>query len=768
VRGAAAVLFVAVVAAVALSSLRPPAPAPESAPATDFSSARALKHLPAIAGRPHPVGTLEQAETRDYIVAELRRMGLSPEVRPASAVDNIRGEFVAGTAQNIAARLPGTEGGKAVALVAHYDSVPYGPGASDDGVAVAALLETARALKAGPPLKNDLLFIFTDGEEELMLGARAFRAEDPWLKDIAVLLNFEARGTNGPSIMFETSGNNGWLIRQYALASPHRVANSLSDEIYRLMPNVTDFTIFREAGIGGLNFAYIGGQKNYHTALDNLENLDERSLQHHGLNALALARHFGNLRLDATQEPNAIYFNTPGAGFVSYPASWLLPLSLLGGLGLAGVLLLGLLKRAWTFKELALGAAGMLLSLLLSTGLVWLVWWLLGLAQTSLGTTPQQALYKSGYFGVGWIALATAIFVSLYNMLRWKMEPLTLAAGGLAVLLLLLALSVIFVPGGSYLLAWPLLCGLLGMFVLLLLPSRGSRLDSWKHWLTACVCSLPALLLFAPLFSLIHVALGTDSFIGLAALSSLLLLGLLPLLYFVTAAVRWGLPLAAAVVALVCLFVGVLPGSYDREHPKPYHLLYALNADTSKAVWASVDSQPNEWTEQFLSAQPQRGDIGDYLPSNYKGFLQRPAEPIAASAPNIETLEDSTADGVRELRLRISSSRRAPVVYLFAAPGTRILSETLKGKRIDFGDRPATNEPLFKKLLTYHGIPQEGIELRLQTAAGAPLKLIAMDQTYGLPPAARQDSPTRPRPDYLIPLSFTYSNATLVQKTFLF
>ena len=768
VRSVAAILFVAAVAAVALSLLRAPAPAPESAPATDFSSARALRHLPAIASKPHPVGTREQAEVREYIVAELRRLGLSPEVRPASAVDNIRGELLAGTAHNIAARLPGTQTGQAVALVAHYDSTAYGPGASDDGAAVAALLETARALKASPPLRNDLLFLFTDGEEELMLGARAFRAEDPLLNDIALLLNFEARGTGGPSIMFETSRNNGWLIRQYAHAAPHRVANSLSDEIYRLMPNATDFTIFREAGIGGLNFAYIGGLKNYHTALDNLENLDERSLQHHGLNALALARHFGDLPLDAAEEPNAVYFNTLGTAFVSYPSSWLPPLLLLSAAGLAGVLLLGLRKKVWTLKEWALGAGGMLLSLLLAPGLVWLVWWMLGLVRTSLGATPQQAIYKSGYFGVGWVALATAIFVALYNMLRWKIGPLSLAIGGLTVWLLLLALSVIFVPGGSFLLTWPLLAALAGMLVLLLLPARGERRDSWGHWLAACVGALPALLLFVPLISLIHIALGADSFLGLALLSALLWLGLLPWLYFVTAAVRWALPLAAAAVALVCLFVGVLPGAYDREHPQPYHLLYALNADTSKAVWASVDSRPNEWTEQFLSAQPQRGGIADYAPSNYKGFLQRPAAPVAAQAPEITALEDRTAEGVRELRLRITSPRQAAVAHLFAAPGTRVLRATLKGKQVEFGSQPAANDSQFKKLLTYHGIPPEGIELRLQAPAGAPLKLIVMDQTYGLPPVPQTDAPAPARPDHLIPLSFTYSNATLVQKTFVF
>lgn len=765
-RSGATILFVAIVVLVALSLLRPPAAVPENAPATEFSSARALKYLSVIASKPHPVGTLEQAQTRDYILEELRRLGLSPEVHEVSAVDNFRGELLAGTAHNIVARMSGTDSRKAVALVAHYDSTPYGPGASDDGAAVAAILETIRALKTGPPLKNDLIFLFTDGEEALMLGARAFRAEDPMLKEIALVLNFEARGTSGPSIMFETSRNNGWLIKQYAAAAPHPVANSLSYEIYRLLPNNTDFTIFKEVGISGLNFAYIAGAKNYHTALDSLANLDERSLQHHGMNALALARHFGNLSLDAMQEPNAIYFNTLGSGFVSYSASWSIPLLLLNALLLAGVVIAGLRKDAWTVSDLAIGTAGMLLSLLLVPGLVWLIWWLLSLAQTQLGATPEMTLYKSGFFGIGWISLSVAIFASLYNMLRWKVRPLGLAVSGLGVWLLLSAVTVIVVPGGNYLLAWPLFFALLGMMVLLFLRPD-ARLDTWRAWLVSCMFALPSLLLFVPFLSLIHIALGNSSFLGLSILSMLLGLGLLPLLYFVTSAVKWSLLFVTAAVAVICLFIGVLPSGHNREHPKPYHLLYAMNADTRKAVWASVDAQPNEWTEQFLSAQPQRGPITEYVPSNYKSFLQQPAEPIETSAPNLTTLEDQTAGGVRTLRLHISSSRQAAVTYVFADPNTRILTASLAGKQVDFNNQPVSNEPLFKKLLTYHGIPKEGIELTLQTKPGAPIKLIVMDQTYGLPASTRQDAP-QPKPDHLIPMSFTYSNATLVQKAFAF
>src|SRR5262244_968287 len=109
--------------------------------------------------------------------------------------------------------------------------------------------------------------------------------------------------------MFETSPENGWLIKQFAKASPCPIANSLSYEIYRLLPNDTDFTVFKEAGMAGLNFAYIKGINYYHTELDNVEHIDRASLQHQGSYALSLARHFGDLNLERTRENNLVYFN---------------------------------------------------------------------------------------------------------------------------------------------------------------------------------------------------------------------------------------------------------------------------------------------------------------------------------------------------------------------------------------------------------------------------------------------------------------------------
>ena len=305
--GVASFLLLVGLAALSLLDLKPPNIVPASAPDAEFSSERAMKHLQVIAQRAHPIGSPENDDVRNYLVQELTVLGANPRVQNTTAVNNPRRNLIiAGTVNNVVAKLEGTANSKSVLLVGHYDSVPTGPGAADDGAAVAALLETLRALKAGPPLKNDVMFLFTDGEEAGLLGAHAFVDEDPSARQVGVVLNFEARGNRGPSIMFETSPGNGWLVGEFAKAAPHPLANSATYDIYRYLPNDTDFSAFKRAGTAGLNFAFIEGVITYHTQLDTVENIDHRSLQHQGSYALALARHFAGLNLDNVKARDAI------------------------------------------------------------------------------------------------------------------------------------------------------------------------------------------------------------------------------------------------------------------------------------------------------------------------------------------------------------------------------------------------------------------------------------------------------------------------------
>ena len=198
----------------ALLLARPPGGVRADAPEGRFSSERAFAHVEEIARAPHPVGSKEHERVREYLVAELTALGLDPRVTRS------------GPLANVSVLLPGTggSGGETgtLLLVAHYDTKPAAPGAGDNGAAVAAILETLRALGPGPNLENDLLVLFTDGEEIALLGARAFVASDPRARDVDFVLNFEARGSSGRSLLFQTSRPNRRLISAYRAAADRR------------------------------------------------------------------------------------------------------------------------------------------------------------------------------------------------------------------------------------------------------------------------------------------------------------------------------------------------------------------------------------------------------------------------------------------------------------------------------------------------------------------------------------------------------------------
>ena len=229
---------------------------------------------------------------------------------------------------------PGT--GPAVILMAHTDSVAAGPGAGDDGSGVATILETIRALKArGTAGRHPILALFTDGEENAMLGASAFLADPAWRARVGVVVNLEARGNQGRSFLFQTSPGEGALVDLYAHSVPHLATSSLYAEIYRILPNDTDLTPFLQAGFTGFNFAFVGDVAQYHTPRDRRENLDLQALQQHGESALGLATALAQSDFRQLKRDDAVYFDVLGLWLPRLPKSWALPLSLLTFLGIA-------------------------------------------------------------------------------------------------------------------------------------------------------------------------------------------------------------------------------------------------------------------------------------------------------------------------------------------------------------------------------------------------------------------------------------------------
>jgi hypothetical protein len=311
----------------------PPSPRADDVPSTEFSAGRARAILKELVGDgiPHPLGSEQNRVVRERILQYFRDFGYQPEVRSKGRVT-----------KNIFVRRAGSHPGAAVMLASHYDSVPEGPGACDDGVAVAAIIEIARMLRDMPPTRNDIIFLITDGEESGLLGAKSFVNNDRDDTPVRVVLNFEARGTSGPSLMFQTSDDDAWLIPLFARHATRPITSSLFTEVYKTLPNDTDFTIFKAHGMEGYNFAFVRDVRNYHTRRDNYENADAGSLQHHGDNAWQMVRALADYDLNMRSNGRVIYTDLLGQVVIWWPAG--INLYLAGGI-LVGAVIAGAIAR---------------------------------------------------------------------------------------------------------------------------------------------------------------------------------------------------------------------------------------------------------------------------------------------------------------------------------------------------------------------------------------------------------------------------------------
>jgi len=503
----------------------PPAPLPATAPASAFSAQRAAAELKDLIGDniPHPLASAADERVRERLVARLRALGLPVELQRGWSCDDV---LACGWVVNIVARVEGAEpAGDAVLLATHYDSVPAGPGAGDDGVGVAAVLEIARALRQAPPPRHPIVILIDEGEETGLLGARLFVAGHPAARSIRAAVNLDARGDSGPSLMFETGAATDWSMRLFAHAMARPASNSLYYFIYKLLPNDTDFTVFKAAGYEGMNFALIGDVERYHTPQDDIAHLDLASLQHQGQNALAAVRALAGAELTHPVVRGAVFFDVLGRTLVRWPASWSVPIGIVFALALGALLWIVQRRGLAPARELPRAFAAWFAAWLGLTGVAAV---LLALVRAA-GAVPPAAAYSWAAYPIGMhaacVALALLAPACAERLCRGRAGPWSLwfahafVLGALAILCCLLfpELSFVFLlPALAYVLAaWPV-------------ARRASAAA-----VPAAVISVPVLVttfVLAPILLLLYPGLGADAWPVLTALAALGLLGFAPLL----------------------------------------------------------------------------------------------------------------------------------------------------------------------------------------------------------------------------------------------
>ena len=728
----------------------------EDGPPDRFSALRARAYLEALATEPRPMGTMAHRRARELLLAELRNLGLGPEVQETPVVvGEPDGGVLAATVSNVLGRLPGRGGGKALLLVSHYDSVPNSPGAADDGAGMAAMLETLRVIGRESPRRNDVVFLFTDGEEPGLLGARAF-LEHPSIEDVGLVLNFEARGSSGPSFMFETSHGNARLIRTLQRAVDRPLAASFSGDIYRMLPNDTDFSVFRQRGLAGLNFAFIGDSANYHTAWDTVDQLDLRSLQHQGDVMLALTRAFADADLATESHDEALYFDLPGGLGVAYSARWVLPLLVTAAVSLAALGVLGVRRRQ-------IKAGGVVVGGLTATVGAMVVGALLVLFRDFAFSHDAGFRLGNGWSGdalvhLGLACVAVGLTLEIQRLASAWLASTDQALGGLLIWLLLAIVTSLIAPSSSYLFAVPLLAGCAAAAPELL-RHRGSGVSDRVpvfELLVQVVAVAVAAAIWVPALKTISAALGDGASIVSGVVITLLLLGLLtPLM----AKLR-GKPLAPlAIAAGILLVAGVFIAGSGVEARRFDSLAYLADIPSGQTSWVGFDRETDEWTAQFLSANPESEPAPAALGLR-RPVLKGPAPSVPLKGAVVTLLKGEAEAQSPLLALKLTWSRAPHRALISLKSDAEIRALTLHGQRVE--QPPDMAREASEMSLVYHA-PPEDLRIDVELAGGEPLEIEVVDQFYELPEP--KDFSYPPRPPHVMPRPDWLSDSTLVRST---
>jgi hypothetical protein len=712
-------LSIALVAlALAGAGIRSRAPRPrlDSPEADQFSARNARVLLRSLyTGRPRPLGSADHDALCDRIVQDFLRVGYPARIAPSFACT--QSGHCAFT-RNVVAVLPGARP-DAVLVTAHYDSVAASPGAADDLAAVATILEVARAARATGPHRNTLVFLVSDGEEGGLLGARAFVSSDPLAEAVRVVLNVEARGTEGATTLFETSRLNGHLVPLVARGWRDPVASSLFPAVYRMLPNDTDLTVYLRARREGLNFAMIGAPWRYHTPADSIDHVSDETLAHQGHTIFATARALAGDPDIGASGGAVVFFDLLGWRVVSWPRGWSIIIA--SCTAFAAIVVVhcsrGAVRSKWrgALRAMAAWWGALILACAVGVGALavlvgrgeWFPWSangpLLQLAFCMLGVTaalaPAALMRSSGRD------------VFLGGLLGWASAALV---------------SNIVFPEGGYLFLIP--AGVATLAASLApLWSEGIDID-----LVGLLHVAAAAVVLAPIAAMLYSAVGFPGLPALACAAALLVSPLLPSIMGLPPRVAATMVAVAGALAAGTVALALALPRYSSEVLEPLNIMLLQDGDRSplwlagpsRSTLPSTLSAAAKWSEPRANLVPLRP---------WARYHSTPAAVARMSAAQV-SVDASHREGgttrVAMLRLRPTAGTAA-LSFVPREPG-RVVAIALNGHAIQGPATPVDARGGAIHLLT---IPLDGVSLLVEMRGDAPMPLTIWTRSRGLPPS---------------------------------
>lgn len=725
---------------------------------TDFSISNALAHLKEISKESHYVGTGAHKTVQKYIVSELQKLGLNPTIQTQTIVN--KKWFAGTTVENIIVKINGSRKGKALLLLSHYDSSPHSaPGASDAGSGVVTILEGIRAFLAkNQPPKNDIIILISDAEELGLLGAKAFVEYHPFANNIGLVLNFEARGSGGPSFMLmETNGKNSKMITEFLNANPsYPTSNSLLYSIYKKLPNDTDLTVFREnADINGFNFAFIDDHFDYHTAQDTYKRLDRTTLAHQADYLMNSLNYFSNSDIEhLNSDADFIYVNFPFIKMLTYPFSWSFPLFIVALLILIFLVFFGLILNKMQLRNVLIGFIPSSMTFLFCGGSSYLLWKLILLIHPSYNDMLHGFTYN-GYWYIGaFVFLSCWLFFFIYKKFTTKDNLISLTIAPMFFWLVINFLILEDYKGAGFIII-PLIIA----EVILAISIFLNPFDK-NYSILFSLLSIPTVYIFAPLVKLFPVGLGLKVLFVSSLLIALVLGLLLPVLNTTNARNAF-LKLSGGLAILFFCIATVFSG-FSIDKKKPNSLIYVQNMENSTSYWGTYNTILDDFVSQKIkkeshSTSIENAETKSKYNTRFTYAVKAEKKPIKVS--DIIKEQDTIINGERVLEFIISPNRKINKYEL-----------SLR-EQVDFNDLQVNSVSVKKgsfsikkgPFLVYHmGNEDKNLRIKMSIFKEASPVLFLNEISYDL--LKNPLFEIEPRTDIMMPMPFVTNDAIITSQ----
>ncbi|ARV07093.1 hypothetical protein BTO04_10515 [Polaribacter sp. SA4-10] len=740
------------------SDLKPSLSSEKTIQKTDFSIDNALFHLKKISETAHHVGSDEHKFVQNYIADELKKMDFEVEIQTQTAIN--KKWFAATTAENIIARLKGSENGKALMVLTHYDSNPHSSlGASDAGSGVVTILEGIRAFLAkNEQPKNDIIILISDAEELGLLGAQAFVDAHPWSKDVGLVLNFEARGSGGPSYMLmETNGKNSKLLSEFMAAKPNfPAANSLMYSIYKKLPNDTDLTVFRESGnINGFNFAFIGDHFDYHTAQDSYQRLDKETLLHQADYFTTSLNYFANSDLsNFNSDKDFVYVNFPFVKLATYPFSWVNPMLIIAFVIFIILLFFGFSLNKITVKGVLKGFLPFLISIILCGGTSFGLWKLLLIMHPQYNDILQGFTYNGYQYIAAFVFLNLWISFKVYKYFLKQDKTTDLLIAPIFIWLLINLIIATNLKGAGFFII-PVFSALLilAIAVFMNLEERSKRI-------LFTILSIPAIYIFAPMIKMFPVGLGLKN-LFISGVIIALIFGLMILTFYQKKS--FWMQKLVGLFAIIFFGLATFNSSFSIDNKKPNSIVYIQNSDHNTAFFGTYNSTLDDYTKQIFDANSNKGSISNAetkskYNTRFKFYKKTDNKNISSSEIQIEI--DTIIGNKRFLEVIVSPKRKVNKLEFSTEKELELHQFKVNDVLVNDGKRYNVKSGTF---LVYHlGNQDKEVAISFSVLKEYQLDVILNEISYDL--LENPNFNLTPRTDEMMPMPFVTNDAIIISK----